>query len=131
MTQKEEKEKRAIDHYYGEKKSSPLDEEMKDFIVTMSRSLDKMKGIDEESLSIPLDDIIQEGLLRNEEKKQRDERRSFILSALIIILSMPIWMIVLGLKTILLWQWILLIPVTLAILPFVKDGNRKEVGSHE
>lgn len=128
MKQRERKERQAIDHYYGENQEAPLDGEMNDFMVTLSQSLDKMKIIDDEPMSISLDAIIQEGLLRQEERKQREEMRSFILSALIIILSLPIWMIVLGVKTILLWQWILLIPVTLAILPFVKSGNRKEVG---
>lgn len=128
MKQRERKERQAIDHYYGENQEAPLDGEMNDFMVTLSQSLDKMKIIDDEPMSISLDAIIQEGLLRQEERKQQEEMRSFILSALIIILSLPIWMIVLGVKTILLWQWILLIPVTLAILPFVKSGNRKEVG---
>ncbi|HBI05320.1 MAG TPA: hypothetical protein DDY49_14985 [Paenibacillaceae bacterium] len=131
MTQREEQERQAIDRYYGEKMAFPMDEDIDLFMADMSQSLEKMKIADEDSMNLSLDEIIHEGLLRKEEKKRRKEMRNFILSSLIIILSLPLWMVVLGMKTILLWQWLLLIPVTLVILPFVKNGNRKEVGSHE
>jgi cation transport ATPase len=129
MPLNDEKEKRIIDHYYGET-DTPIafDEEMKDFLDSMSHSLEQMEIREEESLSISIDSLIQEGLLRKEQKKQREELTSFILSALIIIFSLPLWMIVFGLKTILLWQWILLIPVTLVVLLVLKNGERKEVG---
>ena len=131
MTQREEQERQAIDHYYGEKMAFPLDGDIEDFMADMSQTLEKMKIAEEDPLNLSLDEIIHEGLLRKEEKKRRAEMKNFILSSLIIILSLPLWMVVLGMKTILLWQWLLLIPVTLVILPFVKNGNRKEVGSHE
>jgi len=129
MPLNDEKEKRIIDYYYGET-DTPIafDEEMKDFLDSMSHSLEQMEIREEESLSISIDSLIQEGLLRKEQKKQREELTSFILSALIIIFSLPLWMIVFGLKTILLWQWILLIPVTLVVLLVLKNGERKEVG---
>lgn len=127
MTQRKEKEKKAIDVYYGENQGDPLDQEMDDFFVVMSQSLDKMKIDAEDTLTISLDEMINNGLQRKA-KKQKQEMRAFIFSAIIIILSLPLWMVVLGMKTILLWQWFLLIPVTLVILPLMKNGKGKEVG---
>lgn len=136
MKQQEEKEKQIIDHFYGEGKydKDPGDKWSAGFSSKMEGSLEKMDPLEDEclpaafQLKIDINAIIDEGMRRKEQQAYKEETWSFVISALIIVLSLVLWGNVLGWKTILLWQWILILPVSIIMIPFVTKQNRKEVG---